>query len=114
MADKKENVKEEMQETIQFDCLAITAVHVHILPETPAMGKLKAMADVVVNDQLQLRGLKVVDGQNGLFVGYPNDPFYKGDDYKTIYQPIARQFREHLDNCVLEKYQEVLTTPATV
>ncbi len=109
MAKKNEETKEEIvKENIQFDCLAVTAVHVTVLKENPNLGKIKGMADVVLNDQLQLRGLKVVDGQYGLFVGYPNDPFYKGEDYRSIYLPIARQFREHLENCVLEKYQEVL------
>ena len=106
----KEEVKASEQ-NIQFDCLAVTAVYVRVLADNPAMGKIKGFADVVVNDQLQLRGMRVVDGQNGLFVGYPNDPFYKGDDYRTIYQPMGMQFREHLENCILEKYQEVLANP---
>jgi stage V sporulation protein G len=46
-----------------------------------------------------------MDGEYGLFVSYPNDPFYKGDDYRNIYNPITRKLREHIENCVLEKYQ---------
>jgi stage V sporulation protein G len=46
-----------------------------------------------------------MDGENGMFVGYPNDPFYKGEDYRSICLPITRQLREHIENCVLEKYQ---------
>ena len=45
------------------------------------------------------------DGANGLFVSYPLDPFFKGEEYKTICSPISRQLREHIENCVLEKYQ---------
>ena len=43
--------------------------------------------------------------ENGMFVGYPLDTFYKGEDYRTVCLPITRQLREHIENCVLEKYQ---------
>jgi stage V sporulation protein G len=68
---------------------------------------MKGIAQIVLNDQMVIRGLRVMDGQNGLFVGYPNDPFYKGEEYRSIFYPITRECREHIENCVLEKYQEV-------
>ena len=49
-----------------------------------------------------------MEGENGLFVGYPNDPFYKGEDFRSICFPMTRQLREHIENCVLEKYQASL------
>lgn len=69
------------------------------------MGHIKGLASVVLNDALTIRGLRIMDGENGLFVGYPLDPFYKGDDIRSIVFPITRQLREHIENCVLEKYQ---------
>ena len=87
-----------------FDCLAVTQVKVYPFKEGPSMGKILGMASIVLNDQLQVRGLRIMDGENGLFVGYPNDPFYKGEDFRSICFPITRQLREHIENCVLEKY----------
>ena len=55
--------------------------------------------------EMVVRGLRVMDGEHGLFVGYPNDPFYKGEDFRTLCNPITRQLKEHIENCVLEKYQ---------
>ena len=69
------------------------------------LGHMKGLAQIVLNDQMVVRGLRVMDGEHGLFVGYPNDPFYKGEDYRSICLPITRQLREHIENCVLEKYQ---------
>lgn len=66
---------------------------------------IKAMATVVLNDQLQIRGLRVIDGSNGLFVHYPSDPVYEGEEYWSVVCPTTRQLREHIENCVLEKYQ---------
>ena len=87
-----------------FDCLAVTSVQVYPFKEGPFTGKMLAKASIVLNDQLQVRGLRIMEGENGLFVGYPNDPFYKGEDFRSICFPMTRQLREHIENCVLEKY----------
>ena len=100
--------KEEKYQSSAFDCLAVTQVQVFPFKECPNMGPIKGLATVVLNDQLQLRGLRIMDGDNGLYVGYPNDPFYKGEDCRSIYFPITRQLREHIENCVLEKFKAEL------
>lgn len=91
-----------------FDCLAVTSVQVYPFKEGPSMGHLKALAQVVLNDQLIIRGIRVMEGEYGLYVGYPIDPFFKGEDIRHITQPITRQLREHIENCVLEKYQAAI------
>ena len=92
-----------------FDCLAVTSVQVYPFKEGPSLGHMKGLASICLNDQFYIRGLRVMDGQNGLFVSYPNDPFYKGEDFKSICNPITRQLREHIENCVLEKYQAAIS-----
>ena len=92
-----------------FDCIAVTQVNVFPFKEAPNMGHMKGLAQVVFNDQLVLRGLRIMDGENGLFVGYPHDPFYKGEDFRSIACPITRQLREHIEICVLEKYQAAIS-----
>lgn len=99
-------VKEEHPKDSEFDVLAVTNVQVFPFKEGINLGHMKGMASVVLNDQLTIRGLRVMDGENGLSVGYPNDPFYKGEDLRSICFPITRQLREHIENCVLEKYQD--------
>lgn len=91
-----------------FDCLAVTNVQVFPFREGPSLGHLKGLATIVLNDQIQIRGLRVMEGENGLFVGYPLYSFYKGEDFRSIILPITRQLREHIDNCVLEKYQATI------
>lgn len=91
-----------------FDCLAVTQVQVFPFTADVKLGPVKALAQVVLNDQLVIRGLRVMDGANGLFVSYPIDPFFKGDDFRSIVNPITRQLREHIENCILEKYQAAI------
>ena len=57
----------------KFDCLAVTHVEVYPFNEGPSMGHMKGLATVVLNDQLHIRGLRIMEGLNGLFVGYPVD-----------------------------------------
>lgn len=99
---------EEKETSSAFDCLAVTQVQVFPFKEVPNMGHMLGMASIVLNDQFQVRGLRIMEGENGLFVGYPNDPFYKGEDYRSVCFPITRQLREHIENCVLEKYRATL------
>jgi stage V sporulation protein G len=88
-----------------FDVLTCTSVQVYPFKENG--GKTKAFARVVINDQLQLTNLRIVSGANGFFVSYPLDPKSKTEDYHSIYYPLNKELREHIEQCILEKYQEV-------
>lgn len=103
--ETKTTTKTEPVESNFSECLAVTSVQVFPFKEGPQMGHMKALAQVVLNDQLLIRGLRVMEGEYGLFVSYPNDPFFKGEDFRCVTQPITRQLRENIENCVLEKYQ---------
>lgn len=104
----KENESEIKQGVSQFDCLAVTNVQVYPFKEGSNLGHMKGLASIVLNDQMLIRGLRIMDGENGLFIGYPNDPFYKGEDFRSICNPVTRQLREHIENCVLERYQAAI------
>lgn len=105
-------LQDEPEETLcpdhPFDCLAVTQVQVFPFKEGPSLGHLKGLAQIVLNDQLVIRGLRIMDGEHGLYVSYPLDQFYKSDDFRSICNPITRKLREHIENCVLEKYQAAI------
>lgn len=86
--------------------IEVTQVNVYPLNEGAYIGRLKALANIVLNDQIQVRGLRVMDSENGLFVGYPVDPFYKGEGFRNIVFPITAELRHHIEKSVLEKYDE--------
>ena len=94
-------------EPAEDDCLRVT--HVTVYPFKLSVDKsnhIRGVAEIVLNDQLIVRGLRVMDGVNGLFVSYPNDPFYKGEDYRSIVCPITKQLLRVIEDAVLAKYQE--------
>lgn len=86
--------------------IEVTKVDVYPFNEGAYIGHVKAIANIVLNDQIQVRGLRVMDGENGLFVGYPVDPFYKGEGFRNIVFPITSELRHHIEKSVLEKYDE--------
>lgn len=100
-----QNTNTEEKKT--YACLEVTSVQVFPFTNM-TLGSMKALASITLNDQLAIRGLRVVEGKNGLFVSFPNDPFYKGEDYKNIVFPITRELKEHVEKCVLEKFQAVV------
>ena len=106
--ETKTTTKTEPVESNAFDCLAVTSVQVFPFKEGTQLGHMKALAQIVLNDQLVIRGLRVMEGEYGLFVSYPIDPFYKGEEYRSICTPMTRLLREHIENCVLEKYQAAI------
>ena len=95
----------EAKESAAFDCLAVTQVQVFPFKDND-FTSLKGFANIVLNDQLLLRGLRINDSSNGLWVGFPTD-LDKGEDFvrRVLVVPMTKQLREHIENCVLEKYQ---------
>lgn len=104
MAYLPEDVSRKLDVPSEPNHLPITSIQVFPLKET--LGKTQGFARVVVADQLQLTGLRIIDGVSGLFVAYPNDPSYKGDDYKSIFYPLTRELRDAIEEAVLVKFRE--------
>ena len=97
----------EAAKTPSFPVLEVTQVQVFPFKQGMTLGKITAMASVVLNDQLQIRGLRVYDGCNGMFVGYPCDPFFKGEDSRYVCAPITSDLRAAIEKAVLDKFNEV-------
>lgn len=92
----------------EFEGMTVTSVQVYPFKEDPSMGHIKGLASVVLNDQFLIRGLRVMEGENGMFVGYPIDPFFKGEEFRSVCFPMARNLREHIESAVIEKYQAAI------
>jgi stage V sporulation protein G len=86
--------------------LEITQVSVLLL-DPKKHGKLKAIARVILNDELQLTSLRVYDGSNGLFVSYPNSPDKDDDgEGKQCFYPVSKATRDHIQETILAKYKQ--------
>lgn len=86
----------------------ITNVSVYTLNDSNS--KTVALATVTISDCLVLTGLKIVKGKNGMFVSMPQRKLYKpdknGNEYADIFFPVTHDFREELNNAILDAYDE--------
>ena len=72
-------------------------------------GKMKAIVSVTLDDAFVIHDVKVVDGQNGLFVAMPSRKTPTGE-FHDIAHPISQESRDLLQAKVLEKYEEALVS----
>lgn len=98
----------------EYAPLVVTQVEVHVFNDGVFKSKMKGLAKVVINDQIVLRCLRITEGANGLYVGYPNDPFYRGEEYMTLFFPTTRQLREHIEEVVLSEYHRITVEKRSV
>ena len=91
-----------------FDCICVTDVRIIPIRQIEGLTHTKALAEVVFNDQLLIRGIRIVEGDNGLFITYPVPfmPFNDGSGFKASVFPITKALREHVEATVIEKYNE--------
>lgn len=76
-------------------------------------GKMKAIVSVTIDDAFVVHDVKVVDGQNGLFVAMPSRKTPDGE-FRDIAHPISQNARDIIQSKVLEKYQEALSEQEAV
>lgn len=70
-------------------------------------GNVLANASVTLNGCFAIRGVKVIDSENGPFVSMPS---YKGrDGYRDICFPCTKEFHQQFHQAVLDAYQQSLT-----
>lgn len=67
-------------------------------------SKLKAFVDISLAG-LVVKGLRVVDGSNGLFVSMPRHLGKDGRWYNTVYAA-TKEIQKQLNDLVLAAYQE--------
>ncbi|GAB6179103.1 septation regulator SpoVG [Desulfotomaculum sp. 1211_IL3151] len=70
-------------------------------------GKMKAIVSVTLDDAFVIHDVKVVEGQNGLFVAMPSRKTPDGE-FRDIAHPINSSAREIIQNAVLQAYQEAI------
>ena len=67
-------------------------------------NKLKAYASITFDDSFVIHNIKVIQGNSGLFIAMPSRRTRSGE-MKDVAHPINSQFREKLQNAILEAYQ---------
>lgn len=70
-----------------------------------AEGKLKAIVSVTFDDAFVVHDIKIIEGNDKLFVAMPSRKTPEGE-YRDIAHPINANTRELLHNKIITKYEE--------
>lgn len=73
-------------------------------------GRLLAFANITLDDCFVIRGLKVIDGDEGFFVSMPSRKRQNGS-YQDIAHPINNDTRHEIESAVLQAYENSIATP---
>ncbi|MFH1782673.1 MAG: SpoVG family protein [Candidatus Omnitrophota bacterium] len=67
-------------------------------------SKVKAFLDIAFAGVFLVKGLKIVEGKNGLFLSMPGGMSKDGKWYNTAY-PLTKEFKDVLVEIALEAYE---------
>jgi stage V sporulation protein G len=84
--------------------MVITDVRVRTIGDE---GKLRAIVSVTFDDEFVVHDIKVIDGQNGLFIAMPSRKMSEGD-FRDIAHPLTSETRNRIKDAIFEKYDAVL------
>ena len=67
-------------------------------------GKIKAFFDIKTQEGFVLKGFKLIEGENGLFIGYPSQKDSSGEYNDTIQSD--KDLREKVKKMAKEFYEK--------
>ena len=70
-------------------------------------GKMKAIVSVTFDNEFVVHDIKVIEGQNGLFIAMPSRKTPDGE-FKDIAHPINTSTREKIQVSILEAYEKAI------
>lgn len=70
-------------------------------------GKMKAMASITIDNALVIHDIKIIEGEQGLFIAMPSRKTATGE-FRDIAHPINSEARQLLQENILQKYQLAL------
>lgn len=68
-------------------------------------GRMRAIASITIDHEFVVHDIRVIDGNNGLFVAMPSKRTPDGE-FRDIAHPISSTTREKIQNAVLTEYEK--------
>lgn len=85
----------------------ITAKIVKTFDQVSTKNKVLAIADAVFDDAFVIHGIKIINGEKGMFMSMPNEQYKNKEGksmYSDIFHPISTDARESLHDAVFKAY----------
>ena len=82
--------------------MKITSITVH--KEVKENSRMRGKASVVLDDCFAIHDIRIIEGDNGLFIAMPSRKTATGG-YRDIAHPINPETRTMFENAILEAYK---------
>lgn len=70
-------------------------------------GKMKAIVSITFDGEFVVHDIKIIDGQNGLFIAMPSKKMNEGD-FRDIAHPILSETRTKIKEAIFAEYEKLL------
>lgn len=70
-------------------------------------GKMKAIVSITFDDEFVVHDVKIIEGQNGLFVAMPSRKMGEGD-FRDIAHPLRSETRNKIKEAIFAEYEKIL------
>ena len=66
-------------------------------------GTLRAFVDIAINEAILVKGIRIVDGKNGLFISMPSEKAKDNKWYESV-RCLNKEIREQITQEVISSY----------
>ena len=73
---------------------------------------MKAVVSITFDDEFVVHDIKIIDGQNGLFIAMPSRKMGEGD-FRDIAHPLLSETRTKIKEAIFAEYEKVLAEQDT-
>jgi stage V sporulation protein G len=73
------------------------------LRKVASEGRMKAIASITIDGEFVIHDIRVIDGNNGMFVAMPSKKTPDGE-FRDIAHPISSSTRQKIQDAVLQEY----------
>ena len=84
--------------------MKITDVRIRLVDKSDS--KLKAIASLTIEECFVIHDIKIIQGENGLFIAMPSRKTKEGE-YKDIAHPINSDTRNELSEIILKAFHDL-------
>ena len=74
-------------------------------------SKMKAVVSITFDDEFVVHDIKIIEGQNGLFIAMPSRKMGEGD-FRDIAHPLVSETRNKIRDAIVAEYDKVLAQKA--
>jgi stage V sporulation protein G len=91
----------------QEQSMTTTKVEARAYPIAEPKNNTMAFASVNIDEKFAVNGIRVVSGENGLFVAMPQTRDSRGD-WRDVCFPVTKELRQQISDTVLDEYAGAL------